>query len=126
MGESAPVRALPVPRRSAQSSREQLDADPHDTCSIVTVSSTRFASKRGQVRSKPVTVNNFSRGVAGFDYGHSFPNGGKSKRNPHDHQQDPAGRRSVVEAESLLGSLVYLVPAVPLSRLNLRPLQQQV
>ena len=31
-----------------------------------------------------------------------------------------------VEAESLLGSLVFMVPTVPLSRLILRPLQQQV
>ena len=92
VGESAPVCALPIPRRLAQRSREQRDADPHDTCPVVTVSSTRLASKRGQVRTDPVTVNSVSR--ESWIWSRAQPS--RRERDPHDHQQDPARRRSVV------------------------------
>ena len=68
-----------IPRQLAQRSREQRDSDPHDTRPVVTVSSTRLASKRGQVRTDPITVNSVSRGAAGFGHGHSLPDGIKER-----------------------------------------------
>ena len=78
-----------------------MRADPHNTRSVVTVS-TRLASKQGQVRTYPVTVNSISRGAAGFGQGHFLPDGGKSESDPHDHQQDPAGMRSAVRGRGVV------------------------
>ena len=122
VGESSRICALLIPRQFAQGSREQKDADWHDTRSVVTVSSTRFVSKRGQVRTHLVTVNNVSRRTAGFGHVHSLSDKGKRERDPHDHQQDPTGRRSVVCGS---GVVIGISSIDGSDGLNLRPLQQQ-